>query len=134
MKHARVFPEVDMFANDQTCKLPRFFSRFPCPSMEQVDAFAVSWTNLKGFLFAPFSLNSRIIKKCYNDRIKHRCAIFPKWELKTWWTGLERLIVGPVIPLSKSQVNQLHLPWDKNEKHPLCQQLQLIFVNLSAEC
>ena len=134
MSYARVTPDVDLFANDKNCKLPRFLSRFPCPLSEQVDAFSISWTNVKGFIFAPFSLNSRVIKKCYDDRIKHICAVFPKWELKTWWTGLERLIVGQIFPLSKSQVNQLHLPWDKSAKHPLSPRLQLIFVNLSTEC
>ena len=126
-------PELDLFASDLNCKLPKFMSWKPCINSLHIDAFTVSWTNIKGFLFPPFSLISRTIKKMYDDQVENICGIFPLWQTKSWWPSLMRLIQGPVKILPKEAVSRLRLPWDHSLKHPMKSQLHLIFVNLSIQ-
>ena len=104
MVWAIVPPEVDMFASELNHQLPIFMSRFPCIGLSVVDAFSVCWTNIKGFLFAPFSLTSRIVKKCKDNQIKGMCGLFAKWESKSWWVGLMSMGKGLIYEVHPSIV------------------------------
>ena len=128
-----VKPEVNMFASNQNRKLHQFMSWKPCVDSLHVDSFTINWQNIKGYLFVPFSLISRAVKKMYQDRVQHLCRIFPQWETKSWWPALMRLVVGPVYSLPKEAASRLRIPWDHSLQHPMKHQLWLIFVNLSIQ-
>ena len=82
---------IDMFASNHNKKFPQFMSWKPCINSMQVNWFATSWTNIKGYLFPCFSMISRCIKKMYNNEVLHLCGVFPNWQTRSWYPALLRL-------------------------------------------
>ena len=133
MSLARIHPEVDLFASPHNKQLSKFCSWTPCEQAMHVDNFTLDWCDIKGFLFAPFSCISSVLKKCVDDKIQHMCGIFPLWPTKSWWPTLMRLS-NRQYSLLNGAGRRLSLPWDRSQKHPMEKRLKLIFGNLSMAC
>ena len=129
IKLAKRVLEVDLFASPYNKKLTKFCSWVPCDQAMHVDSFTLNLCDINGFLFAPFSCISSVLKKCVDDKIQHMCGIFPLWPMKSWWPTLMRLSQGQ-YSLLKGAGNRLSLPWDRSQKHPMAKKLNLIFVNM----
>ena len=129
----QVPPDTDLFASIQNKKFRKFFSWKPCVDATAVDAFSVNWKDIKGYIFAPFSILCSVIKKCLDDEIQHMCGIFPMWKTKTWYPNLIRLAGRNVTILPRETAQRLYLPWDTNRKHPMGTRLTLLFANLSVK-
>jgi ribonuclease HI len=121
-------PEVDLFATRINTQLPRYVSYRPDPQALAVDAFSMSWRYEYMYIFAPFSLSSRILRKVEADQAQ--ClVILPLWPTRPWWTrALELLIDYPL--LLPRQV--LHLPQSPKEQHHLTK-LRLTAMKLSGD-
>nr|CAH7752434.1 unnamed protein product [Callosobruchus chinensis] len=61
-------PEIDLFASYLNKKCERFVSWLPDPESIAVDAFTISWTGLKGYIFPPFSLLPKILSKIETEQ------------------------------------------------------------------
>lgn len=59
---------VDLFASRLNKKCNKFYSRFPDPEAESVDAFTRSWKNEFFYAFPPFALILRTLRKIINDK------------------------------------------------------------------
>ena len=56
-------PEIDLFASRLNKQIDKYVSFKPDPEAFEVDAFFMSWTNLKFYAFPPFSCISRCLQK-----------------------------------------------------------------------
>jgi hypothetical protein len=125
-----IFPKIsiDLFASKANSKLQRYVSRYPDPSACAVDAFSLTWNNEFGYIFPPFSLIPRILRKVVEDQAEV-ILIAPIWPTQSWWPSLLHLICGDCYRLPKVR-QVLSLPHKPEYNHPL-PQLNLGLFQLS---
>lgn len=72
-------PSVDLFASRDNNQTPRFYSRFPTPGAETVDALRSPWPpSLLLYAFPPLPLISRVIRKLLEERVE-LIFLAPHW-------------------------------------------------------
>lgn len=69
---------VDLFASRLNAKCKKFYSRFPDPEAKAIDAFTVSWKNERFYVFPPFALILRSLRKIINERAIDTIVV-PLW-------------------------------------------------------
>jgi hypothetical protein len=88
--HFHILPTIDWFASDDNHLLPRFcvfrFSQRACAS----DAFSLSWATEVSYLFPPFSLLNRVLRKIQLDRARG-LLIHPRWPGAAWWPQVQSI-------------------------------------------
>lgn len=124
LNYFQFFPEIDLFASRINTQLPRFFSYRPDPFSEVTNAFTVSWGDIKFYCFPPFSCIGRILQKICEDKATG-ILVVPNWPTQIWYPLLIDLLVNEPFIISPS-VDQLHLPNNPQESHPLWQKLTLM--------
>jgi hypothetical protein len=111
-------PIVDWFASEANHQLPRFFVWHPTqPSLaEGVNAFMVSWRQTPGYVFPPFSLLPRIIRKVKDDNAQV-LLLHPNWPGAPWYPSLQKITVMQLsIPAS---ADVLRYPDHPDLRHPM---------------
>ena len=63
LKLFSVKPEINIFASHLNYQVPTYVSWNPDKNAYAIDAFSISWTNLKFYAFPPFSLIGTSISK-----------------------------------------------------------------------
>ena len=124
-------PEVDLFASHLNTKISKFCSRTTDPLSWHVDAFTISWTGLKIYCFAPFSLIGRILKKIESDQVQQAMVIVPLHPSSSWFPRFIHMCREPPLLLPKKVVHSLKLPWDSTIRHPLHRTMRLLLGSLS---
>ena len=71
-------PEIDLFASALNHQVSAYISWFAVPNAYAVNAFTVSWTDLKFYAFPPFSLIPRLLAKNVTDHATG-LLIIPQW-------------------------------------------------------
>ncbi len=122
-------PDIDLFASRINKQLDTYAAWRPDPHAKYIDAFSISWSNIYGYLFPPFSVMSRVVRKLEADRAT-AILLFPEWTTQPWLPRLRRLIVGEPILLPW---DALILPQCPGESHPLKAKLNLRAVKVSAK-
>ncbi|XP_011860538.1 PREDICTED: uncharacterized protein LOC105557794 [Vollenhovia emeryi] len=122
------FFTVDLFATRLNKKCKRFYSRFPDPEAEAVDAFTISWKNEHFYTFPPFALILRTLKKIINDKAIGT-VIVPLWPTQPWYPLFTALLIEPAI-IFKPNSTLLTSPY-RDESHPLASHLSLVAGRLS---
>ena len=107
-----------------------FVSWHPEPGAMAVDAFSISWANLKCYAFPPFSLLTQVLAKIRNDKALV-LLIAPVWTTPNWYPLLLQLAVEQPILLPRKD-NLLTLP-HSHELHPLKDSLRLAAWMLSGD-
>ena len=79
-------PTIDLMANRENAKLPRFFSRFRDPRAAGLDCWTHDWTSEVGFWNGPYSLLPRVLRKNRN----FLWLIAPVFRRAPWWTELSK--------------------------------------------
>ena len=94
-------PLVDLFAMQESARLPVFVSPVPDPRALAVDALAISWKEMSAYAFPPFALLPRVLRKVEQDQ---PCMILiaPRWPARPWFPDLLRLAKEDPIPLNLS--------------------------------
>ena len=59
----KVTPEIDLFASALNHQVPKYISWNPDQEAFAIDAFSISWANIKFYAFPPFSLIGDSISK-----------------------------------------------------------------------
>lgn len=117
-------PEIDLFASRINTQFKKFVSFRPDPEASHVNAFSLSWDGLKFYAFPPFSCISRVTQKLF----KEDCVgilIVPNWPNQLWFPVIHTLLLtDPYIIFSS--VDQLYLPNQPQEHHPLSNNLELL--------
>jgi hypothetical protein len=109
-------PKIDWFASSRNAQLPRFFSWNPEPAAEGTDAFAFVWSCAEGYMFPPFILIPRILRKIIEDRAAV-ILIHPDWPGALWAPDLRRWRTHAVnLPAS---ADLLRYPDQPGLRHPM---------------
>ena len=123
-------PDIDLFASRLNAKTDCFVSWHPEPGAMAVDAFSISWANLKCYAFPPFSLLTQVLAKIRNDKALV-LLIAPVWTTQNWYPLLLQLAAEQPILLPRKD-NLLTLPYSQ-ELHPLKDSLRLAAWILSGD-
>ena len=122
-------PDIDLFATYLNTQLPMFCSWKADPESEYVDAFSLDWSSYFSYMFPPFSLVGRCIKKVITDKAE---VIFvgPLWPTQPWFVQVMRLLIDtPYVILANKKL--LTLPYKDKVQHPLAKSLNLMVCRIS---
>ena len=72
-------PEIDLFASRINKQIEKYVSWKPEPETFAVDAFSVNWRHHFMYIFPPFSLLTKVIKKICQDQATG-IPVFPAWS------------------------------------------------------
>ena len=124
-------PSLDCFATRHNTQLPKYVSYKPDPFATHVDAFTVNWNYYNCYIFPPFSLLGQILQKIITDKAEV-LLVAPFWPTQPWFNILQNLLVGETFVI-RPHANNLFLPNNLQEKHPLVGKLTLIVGILSGK-
>ena len=124
-------PEVDLFSSRINHQLPSYCSYHPDSKAFAVNAFSICW-NMYCFIFAPFNLISRCLRKIQEDRTEKAVIIVPRWSVAPWHPKLQKMLLQPPFLLPNLQTT-LILPQETSKVHPLFPKLRLTACLLSGK-
>jgi hypothetical protein len=82
--HGLFSPDFDWFASCDNKQLPRFCAwQEGREGAEFVDAFAHDWSQTVGYMFPPFGLLPKVLRKVINDKAKI-VLVHPDWPGALW--------------------------------------------------
>ena len=110
-------PEIDLFASRVNTQFPKYVSYRPDPHAFAVDAFTLSWEDLKFYAFPPFSVIATVLSKIENEGSEGICVL-PDWPTQSWYAKAFQMMRGQPIHL-KASPHLLRLPSHPNEKHSI---------------
>ena len=120
--------DIDLFASRLNTQLPVYVSWRPDPQAQFVDAFSISWHGYNCYLFPPFSVISRCLRKVVEDQA-NGVIVVPLWTTRSWFTLLMKMLVSQPLILPRGP-NLLKLP-GKNKVHRLANRMTLLACHIS---
>jgi hypothetical protein len=111
-------PQVDWFASNANYQLSRFYTWKPESQTvaEGHNAFSFYWGKDPGYIFPPFALLPRIVRKIRDDKARV-LLIHPKWPGALWYPSL------PEITIMQQNIdpsaNVLRYPDHPDLRHPM---------------
>lgn len=82
--------EVDIFASRWNAQLTKFISWQPQPQAMMVNAFAINWKDLAGYVFPPFTQIFKCLEKIRREKAEVD-FICPTWTGQPWFPVLLEL-------------------------------------------
>ena len=79
-----VTPEIDLFASALNHQVPKYISWNPDQEAFAIDAFSISWANIKFYAFPPFSLIWVSISKIKREGASG-VMVIPLWNTQFWF-------------------------------------------------
>ena len=125
------YPEIDLFAARTNFQISKYMSFYPDPQAIAVNAFFHKWSNYV-YLFPPFNLIARVLRKLNTDHTPKALIIVPVWPTQAWYPKLLRMTVAQPVILGNSKT-LLQLPSDSQAVHPLFPKLRLMACLLSGK-
>ncbi len=122
-------PRVDWFASDENHQLPRYYTWHAQnhSNAEGVNAFMFDWGVTPGYIFPPFSLLPRIIRKIKDDKAKI-LLVHPRWPGALWYPSIKEITVMQESILQSADV--LRYPNHPDLRHPMTDlQLQVSWTD-----
>ena len=117
-------PTVDLFASRINAQLPEYYSYRPDPTASVINAFSVSWENLRFYCFPPFACIPKILQKIKFDNATGLLVV-PQWPNQPWFSMFHDMTIAKPLILS-SRKDLLVLPMHHQEVHPLHATLKLM--------
>ena len=124
-------PEVDLFASRLNCQIHPFVSWKPEPGAWAIDAFSISWTDLKFYAFLPFSILGRVLAKVQQDGATGMLAT-PLWSPQPWFPQLLEMVIEHPRMLTPGK-DLLQLQGKLDVLHPLHSKLSLLVTIISGQ-
>lgn len=121
-------PDIDIFASRLNSQLPKYASWKPDPGATHVDAFSFAWTWMFIYIFPPFCLIARCLKKLESDWAL-ALMVVSLWPTQTWGPQLLSLLIASPVILPQHK-DLLTLPHN-GMKHPLKTKLRMVVCLLS---
>ncbi len=131
LKQLKFKPEVDLFASRLNKQFDSYCSFRPDPEALFIDAFSISWSNVKFYCFPPFSCILKTIQKIKRDHAEG-IVVVPDWSTQSWYPLLQSLLAQKPISLQPSKT-LLSLPTYPNATHPLYKKMRLLICLLSGK-
>ena len=122
-------PDIDLFANRLNNKLDKYMSYHPDPHAYAIDAFAHRWNGYV-YIFPPFNLIPRILRKLLEDETPKALMIVPEWTMTPWYPKMKRLCLQEPQKL-KNHKKLLQMPTDLSLQHPLFPKMKMMACLLS---
>ena len=122
-------PEIDMFASHSNNQLDRYVSREFDLGAEGTDALAMSWHDVNGYFFPPFSCLSRVLRKVQEER-PTGVIIVPEWPTQPWYPLVKQLPGYRSAQLIKVEDNTLQVRTGPTKRFPLAGRMSLKAVRL----
>lgn len=120
---------IDLFASRLNYQCKPFCAWGLDPEAEYVDAFTFPWTFTRIYVFPPFSVLGKVLKKIQRDQCQ-AIVVAPLWPTQPWFTTLLEMVIDyPVLLPLKD--NLLLNPIHKGRKHPMGKRLKLAVFNIS---
>lgn len=128
----RVFgaPEIDLFASRLNTKCPTYCSWEIDPDALVINAFTITWTNLKFYAFPPFCLIIKVLRKIKNDKASG-ILVAPLWTGQPWFPIFMEMIEESYLIFQPNN-NLLISPYSTNH-HPRAFNLTLVAARLSGK-
>ncbi|XP_070607583.1 uncharacterized protein [Erythrolamprus reginae] len=100
-------PVLDLFATEANAHLPRFFSRFPSPGAEAINALRSPWPPGLLYAFPPIPILPDVIHKVLSERARV-ILIAPHWPRRPWFADLQQLSIQDPwrLPVSGDMLRQ----------------------------
>ena len=124
-------PEIDAFASRINNKLPAYFSFNPDPQALAIDAFNLKWDKYM-YIFPPFNLIPRILRKIQEDHTPKVLLIAPLWKAAVWYPKILKMVIKP-IKILEHKNDLLTLPGKPGISHPLFPKMRLMALVLSGK-
>ena len=83
--------DIDLFASKFNHQIDRYISFTPDKHAHAIDAFTIDWSNLKCYIFCPFSVIGQVLSKIERD-MTEAVMIAPIWPTQTWFPKLIQLV------------------------------------------
>ena len=122
-------PTIDLFASRINHKLEKYISLLPDINATAINAFHHKWSEF-AYLFPPFNLIPRVLKKIREDKTPAAILIFPQWECASWYPVILTMSLRDPLFLRQSE-DLLFLHHKKTAIHPLMPKLKLMAGLLS---
>ena len=117
---------MDLFASRINRQAKKRGSLKPESGAFSVDAFSINWNHHFTYIFPPFHLLTKVIKKICRDQTTG-ILVFPAWSTQPRYP--ETLKLSDETPLKiKPNLTNLILPQDKAAIHPLAEKLTLHII------
>ena len=123
-KHFEIDPEIDLFASRLNSQLPNFVSWSYDPQASYVDAFTLSWSFMKPYIFPPFNLIGKIVQKIICEKVERALLVVPFWPTQNWFPLLMSILIS--LPARLPQHKDLLKIAHSGEVHPLHSRMHLI--------
>lgn len=94
-------PSGRPFCHCWECKVERFFSLDPKYSPAGLGALAISWKDIYGYIFPPFYILARVMRKVYSEK----CSVLliaPLWPRHAWFSALKELALESPVCCSRT--------------------------------
>ena len=108
---------IDLFATRVNHQVPAFVSWRPEPGAVATDAFNVKWDFQLSYLFPPFGMIKRCLRKIQEDQ-SHCVLITLVWKSSHWYPVILSQLVGQPLLLPR-RLDLLRLPGTKKDKPPV---------------
>ena len=115
---------VDLFADRLNTQLPRYWSWRPDPYAEGVHALTVVWRGMNAYVFPPFRLIHRILRKLVFEKASI-LLIAPVWPNQPWYPILLKMLTEQ--PVLLPQPDHL-LTAPDGSTHPMCQEHKMVLA------
>lgn len=123
-------PDIDLFASRNNCQREKFVSWKPEPESYAIDAFSISWTNIKLYCFPPFRVIPAVLQKMVVENAKG-ILVMPNWPTQPYYaTVMKMLIAKPLNVHRRKTLLQLQ---GKNEIHKIWDKLDMLICLLSGD-
>ena len=129
IRHFNFYPEIDLFASRHNFQVKPYVSFKQDHEAHAIDAFSMSWQNLKFYAFPPFSVILPMIQKIKQEGAQGLC-VCPDWPTQSWYPMMMKLLLKPPMRIKHSRT-LLTLPNFPKLIHPLHKKLDLIICLLS---
>ena len=116
-------PSIDLFASRTNTQLRRYVSYTYEREAQNTDAFTICWTLEFPYIFPPFAMIARVLRKVEADKCPKAIIVTPKWPSQPWYPDLLRMSIRNPISFGPSK-QLLSSAFTKNP-HPLYRSLQL---------
>ena len=123
-------PEIDLFAGRTNRQTEKYVSWKPEPQALAVDAFSTNWRHHFMYLFPPFSLLTKVIKKICQDQAT-RILVFPVWSTQPWYPQALELSGNIPLKIWPNLSNLTILPQDKVAVRPFAEKVTLHIIKFN---
>lgn len=121
--------DIDLFATSINTKCRRFITWQPDPLAEAIDAFSLSWAGLYFYVFSPFILILKVLRKIVMDKAEG-IVVVPWWPAQPWFPLFNRLIIDQPIQF-QPDIHMLSSPF--RDIHPTWNRIFLVAAKLSGK-